>query len=232
MRSASTKCNAQSAKSETNRPARVHQTVIVVRQGRLTKLGWTASNTAPRPPVSTRSGCRRPTLYRRIPAGMCVIRGTPCGWQRSQQRYRQSTQTDLFPGRFVGSRRLPSSMELGADGLGEIGSALVKGRANGGNGWRLRVSHQSQSPGTHDNFTLQASDTFRCHGPTDHRGPQRLPTLASGLYRSSIARPRPGLLRRSASSKPRTRLPSPQVSARQVRPPGLSMSDAPTSASV
>ncbi len=30
--------------------ARVLQTVIVVRQGRSTKLGWTASNTAPRPP--------------------------------------------------------------------------------------------------------------------------------------------------------------------------------------
>jgi hypothetical protein len=40
---------ARSAKSESNRPARVLQTVIVVRQGRLTKLGWTASNTAPGP---------------------------------------------------------------------------------------------------------------------------------------------------------------------------------------
>ena len=50
MRSAGTKCSARSAKSETNRPARVLQTVIVVRQGRLTKLGWTASNTAPRLP--------------------------------------------------------------------------------------------------------------------------------------------------------------------------------------
>ena len=35
MRSAGTKCSARSAKSETNRPARVLKTVIVVRQGRL-----------------------------------------------------------------------------------------------------------------------------------------------------------------------------------------------------
>ena len=72
----------------------------------------------------------------------------------------------------------------------------------------LRVS-QSQSPRTQNNFTLQASGTFRCQRPTDHRGPQRLPTLASRLYRSKMARPRPGLLRRSASSKPRTQLPKP-----------------------
>jgi hypothetical protein len=38
MRSAGTKCSAGWAKSETNQSARVLQTVVVVRQGRLTKL--------------------------------------------------------------------------------------------------------------------------------------------------------------------------------------------------
>jgi hypothetical protein len=39
MRSAGTKCRARSAKSKTNRPARVLQTVIVVRQGAIDEAG-------------------------------------------------------------------------------------------------------------------------------------------------------------------------------------------------
>jgi hypothetical protein len=40
--------------------------MIVVRQGRLTKLGWTASNTAPRHQSEQGAGCRRPTRLRAV----------------------------------------------------------------------------------------------------------------------------------------------------------------------
>jgi hypothetical protein len=64
--SAGTKCSARSAKSETNRPARVLQTVIVLRQGRLTKRGWTAQTRRRGRQSEQGSGCRRPTHYQAL----------------------------------------------------------------------------------------------------------------------------------------------------------------------